>query len=177
MLKNIFLITLLFLGSIFAHISEASASQKPLLIAVGDQITVSVYNEPDLTVQVRVDDSGRVSFPLLGEVKVLQFTPKQLSTHLEKKLLDGFLVDPLVTVLIQQYRPYYIRGEVTKPGAYEYSVDITVSQAIAVAGGLKDRASRSNWLLLRETEDKEIDADKDTKLSPGDVLTIKASIF
>lgn len=172
MLKRFLLF--LYLVSVWQY---AGANTPSLLIGVGDQLNISVYNEPDLTVKVRVDDTGLVNFPLLGEVKVLQFTPKALASHLEKQLLDGYLVNPLVTVFIETYRPFYIRGEVTKPGAYEYSVDLTVSQAIAIAGGLKDRASQSNWILVRETNVKEIEADKETKILPGDVLTIKPSLF
>lgn len=159
-----------------ANLVRADTKQ-PLLIGVGDQVSIKVYNEPDLTIKVRVDDTGLVNFPLLGEIKVLEYTPKTLASYLEKQLLDGYLVKPHVTVFIETYRPFYIRGEVTKPGAYEYSSDLTATQAIAIAGGLKDRASSSNWMLVREINGKEIQADKDTKIYPGDVLTIKPSLF
>jgi polysaccharide export outer membrane protein len=138
---------------------------------------VTVYNEPDLTVRARIDKSGVVNFPLLGNLSVSNKTPKQLANELEQKLLDGYMVKPLVSVLIEEYRPFYIRGEVRSPGVYPFSLELTVDQAVAIAGGLKDRASRSGWYIVRGENKNKLDVEKDTKVLPGDVITIKASLF
>jgi polysaccharide export outer membrane protein len=155
------------------------AADEQFMIGVGDRILVTVYNEPDLTVRARIDKSGVVNFPLLGNLSVSNKTPKQLASELEENFLDGYLVKPLVSVLIEEYRPFYIRGEVRSPGVYPFSLELTVDQAIAISGGLKDRASRSGWHIIRG-EDKtktKLEVDKDTKVLPGDVITIKASLF
>jgi polysaccharide export outer membrane protein len=83
----------------------------------------------------------------------------------------------LVSVLIEEYRPFYIRGEVRSSGVYPFSLELTVDQAIAIAGGLKDRASRSGWHIIRGEDKTKLEVDKDTKVLPGDVITIKASLF
>jgi protein involved in polysaccharide export with SLBB domain len=153
------------------------AADEQFMIGVGDRIMVTVYNEADLTMQARIDKSGIVNFPLLGHLSVLNKTPKQLANELEQKLLDGYLVKPLVSVLIEEYRPFYINGEVRSPGGYPFSLELTVDQAIAIAGGLKDRASRSGWHIIRGEDKTKLDVDKDTKVLPGDVITIKASLF
>jgi protein involved in polysaccharide export with SLBB domain len=72
------------------------AADEQFMIGVGDRIIVTVYNEPDLTVRARIDKSGVVNFPLLGDLSVSNKTPKQLANELEQKLLDGYLVKPLV---------------------------------------------------------------------------------
>jgi protein involved in polysaccharide export with SLBB domain len=66
---------------------------------------------------------------------------------------------------------------VRSPGVYPFSLELTVDQAIAIAGGLKDRASRSGWHIIRGEDKTELEVDKDTKVLPGDVITIKASLF
>jgi protein involved in polysaccharide export with SLBB domain len=153
------------------------AADEQFMIGVGDRIIVTVYNEPDLTVRARIDKSGIVNFPLLGNLSVSNKTPKQLASELEQKLLDGYMVKPLVSVLIEEYRPFYIRGEVRSPGVYPFSLELTVDQAVAIAGGLKDRASRSDWYIIRGEEKTKLKVEKDTKVLPGDVVTIQASLF
>jgi polysaccharide export outer membrane protein len=157
--------------------SFIEAADEQFLIGVGDRIIVTVYNEPDLTVRARIDKSGVVNFPLLGNLSVSNKTPKQLASELEQKLLDGYMVKPLVSVLIEEYRPFYIRGEVRSPGVYPFSLELTVDQAVAIAGGLKDRASRSGWYIVRGEDKTKLEVNKDTKVLPGDVITIKASLF
>lgn len=166
---------ILVLLTIFSSVTMAS--EEPFVIGVGDRIMVTVYNEPDLTVRARIDKSGVVNFPLLGILSVTNKTPKQLANELEQKLLDGYMVKPLVSVFVEEYRPFYIRGEVRSPGVYPFSLELTVDQAVAIAGGLKDRASRSGWYIIRGEEKTKIEVEKDTKVLPGDVITIKASLF
>ena len=81
------------------------AADEQFMIGVGDRILVTVYNEPDLTVRARIDKSGVVNFPLLGNFSVSNKTPKQLASELEKKLIDGYLVKPLVSALGSNINP------------------------------------------------------------------------
>jgi protein involved in polysaccharide export with SLBB domain len=168
---------LLTFAFLILYSSITIAEDEQFKIGVGDKIIVTVYNEPDLTVRARIDKSGVVNFPLLGNLSVSNKTPKQLANELEQKLLDGYMVKPLVSVLIEEYRPFYIRGEVRSPGVYPFSLELTVDQAVAIAGGLKDRASRSGWYIVRGENKNKLDVEKDTKVLPGDVITIKASLF
>lgn len=168
---------ILVIAILSSYSSLLMALEEQFVIGVGNTIMVTVYNEPDLTVKARIDKSGLVNFPLLGQVSVANKTPKQLASELEQKLLDGYMVNPIVSVLIEEYRPFYINGEVRSPGGYPFSLELTVDQAVSIAGGLKDRASSSDWYIIRGEDKNKIEVQKDTKVLPGDVITIKASLF
>ena len=146
-------------------------------IGAGDVIQISVYGEPDLALVSKVGKSGYVDFPLIGMVKVTEDTPAKIATVLEGKLKDGYLVNPNVMVVVQEFRPFFIHGEVKRPGRFKFQTDLTIEQAIAIAGGLKDRASSSQWKILREGETTALVADKNTRVFPGDVITIEKSFF
>jgi protein involved in polysaccharide export with SLBB domain len=153
------------------------ADSPPLQISVGDSLAIVVYNEADLSLKVRVDNSGIVNFPLIGQLQVLKLTPKQLAKDLEERYDDGYLVAPSVTVMIERYRPFYIHGEVKSPGVYEFDQSLTVEQAIAIAGGLSERASSSSWFIARPTEKVPLPVNKQSPVLPGDIITINSSFF
>lgn len=146
-------------------------------IGAGDILVVEVYNEKDLYVRSRIGKAGTLKFPLIGLIDVTGKTTKQLEVELEAALFDGYLVDPAVSVAIEKFRPFYIKGAVKTAGAYEFKFDLTVDQAIAVAGGLKDRASKKDWFIVRGVEKVRSKATKDTIVLPGDVIEIEESLF
>jgi len=147
-------------------------------VAPGDVLTVQVFGEPDLSFQeLPINPNGSISFPLIGEVAVAGLTTNEIEKEIERRLADGYLKKPIVTVSIKRFRNIYIHGEVKKPGAYPYEKGLTVEKAIAMAGGLTPRASKSAITLKREHRDKEIDAEMQTPLRPGDVITIGQSFF
>lgn len=143
----------------------------------GDSLKISVYQEPDLSVTAEISQQGLVDMPLLGSVKLAGLTQQQAKQLLEDKLRDGYLVAPSVSITVNTYRPFFIYGEVRNPGSYPYQPDITVEQAIALAGGLLDRASRKEWHLQRGSEKDTSLAVADTVLMPGDVIKIDKSFF
>ncbi|MDN4502887.1 polysaccharide biosynthesis/export family protein [Alteromonadaceae bacterium BrNp21-10] len=154
-----------------------SANDDQFMIGVGDTIVIDVYNEKDLFVRTKVSQSGMVRMPLIGSIQVINKTARQLGEELEVALLDGYLVHPSVTVSIEQFRQIYIKGAVKSAGAYDFVFDLTVAQAIAIAGGLKDRASASAWFIIRGPAKERIKATAESKILPGDTLTIDESIF
>jgi polysaccharide biosynthesis/export protein VpsN len=131
--------------TLLLYLHQVMATEQQFVIGVGDVIVIDVYNEKDLFVKTKVSNSGKVRIPLIGDFIVVDKTPQQLSKELEKAYFDGYLVNPSVSVIVESYRPFYIRGAVVSSGAYGFEFDMTVEQAIAVAGGLKDRASTSKW--------------------------------
>ncbi|WP_240485158.1 polysaccharide biosynthesis/export family protein [Aestuariibacter salexigens] len=153
------------------------ANTDALRIGVGDALLVEVYNEPDLRVRAKVPESGRLRFPLVGDVSVIDQTPEQLAEQLETLYLDGYLVSPSVSVLIESFRPYFVRGAVKSAGSFTFQMDLSVEKAIAVAGGLKDRASKSAWFVIRADSGERIKASKDTRIYPGDIVEIEESLF
>jgi protein involved in polysaccharide export with SLBB domain len=146
-------------------------------IGPGDVIDIKVYNEPDLFVKASVSQSGILKIPLIGDVVVVGKTSKELSEELEMAYFDGYLVNPSVSVMIESYRPFFIHGAVSKSGAYKFEYDLTVDQAIAIAGGLKDRASKKNWYVIRGAEKARIKVTKESRVFPGDILDIEESLF
>lgn len=163
---------LLLTASFFAYSEEDQ-----FVIRVGDTISIKVYNELDLTTKAKVGNTGILKVPLIGEVMVINKTAQQLSSELETAYFDGYLVDPSVSVVIESYRPFYVRGAVTSPGVYEFDYDMNVEQALALAKGLKDRASKREWYIIRGADKSRVKATRDSRIFPGDILEIEESLF
>jgi polysaccharide export outer membrane protein len=138
---------------------------------------MDVHLEKDLFLRSRVDASGVVRFPLIGDMPVVGKTVKQLSDDLVLAYEDGYLVNPSIVVQIEVIRPFYVRGAVKNPGSYTFELGLTMEKAIAVAGGQTDRASDKNWIVIRGADKQRIKADADTPILPGDIIEIPESLF
>ena len=160
------------------------------LISPYDVIGITVLGEDDLSATARVSERGSISFPLLGEVRAAGYTPLQFERRLEKLLEKDFLVSPSVTISILEYSTISVLGQVKKPGAYEIKGKMTVSQAIALAGGLTRIASPNGTKVFRKSNGceeiipirlKDImgdgDLSQDISLKPGDLIVIPESFF
>lgn len=143
----------------------------------GDEIEIYVFQEPELTTKAHISQSGSISLPLVGQVPLEGLSAKQAKAKIEDMYRDGYLVNPNVTIIVRQYRPFFIHGEVKNPGSYKYQAELTVEQAIALSGGLKDRASSSKWIILRGYPQQQVPAEKQTVIMPGDVIKIEKSFF
>jgi protein involved in polysaccharide export with SLBB domain len=144
-----------------------------------DEISITVFNEPDMSItKIQVGTNGTISMPLLGQVTIKGLTVTELETELTKRLLDGYLKKTNVTVSIVEYRPFYIIGEVRKPGSYPYRKELTIEKAVALAGGFTERASKSNISLVSEEETRNVtSASLNNTLRPGDIITVNESFF
>jgi len=144
----------------------------------GDRISIQVFDEPDLTMESRVGGSGIINYSYLGNLVVADKTPQQLEEEISSLLQDGYLVNPSVNVTVLEYRPFFINGEVRSPGGYPYQPGLTLDKAIALAGGLTDRASTSKMYVSGAGDGaKEQRATLSTRLAPGDVVSIKEGFF
>ena len=146
----------------------------------GDRVSITVYDEPDLSISdVRVRDSGAIAFPLLGELRIRGMTADEVKRKVTERLADGYLRKPSVSVSVDRYRLYFIRGEVARPGGYSYVDGLTVEKAVALAGGFTDRAAESDITLIRESApDKPVERiELHTPIHPGDVLKVGESFF
>jgi protein involved in polysaccharide export with SLBB domain len=117
--------------------------------------------------------------PLVGAIQAAGGTAADLEGRLETALSDGFVLSPRVNIEVTQYRPFYVIGEVAKPGQYDYVNEMSVPNAIALAGGYTVKAVNS-WVYLRhahETAERRVPADETTKIEPGDVLRIPDTAF
>ncbi len=148
-------------------------------LGAGDVINITVYGEEDLSrVKYRLPDSGLIMFPF-GEVRALDMTIAELESAIENGLRGNYLLNPRVSVSMDEYRPFFINGQVAKPGAYPYQAGLTVRMAVSIAGGLKERASERSIFVQREKDlmhTKE-EINMDGLVYPGDTVTVEESFF
>jgi protein involved in polysaccharide export with SLBB domain len=154
-----------------ALLDEASG---PPRLQAGDKIHVTVFGEQSLSGDYQIDPSGFVSLPLAGTVKAEGLTQQELEADLAKKLSGGYLKDPKITVSIAEFRPFYIVGEVQKPGMYSYTGGLTVLSAIAIAGGVTYRANVSTVLIQHAGASDMLEYHTDTPIPvlPGDIIQV-----
>lgn len=147
-------------------------------LSAGDQVRIAVFGEDDLTVTSRVSARGTISFPLLGELKVADLTPGDLEELVASRLRGPYLVDPRVSVSIEEYRQFFVMGQVNRPGSYAYLPGLTVRKAVSIAGGYTERASRSKIFVVSEGNSRqERKVGQDDPLGPGDTIIVKESFF
>lgn len=148
-------------------------------LGAGDKILISVYDEQDLTVEVLLSDSGVISYPFLGDLKVTGLTLSELEGVILRGLKGRYLLRPNVTVSILEYRPFFIYGEVHRPGGYAFQPGLTVSKAVALAEGFTERASDNKIFVVRgdDASNNAVNVELNTLLRPGDVVTIEQSFF
>lgn len=149
-------------------------------LAAGDVITIRVFGEDDLSREkIRISDAGTIPYPVLGEIKALGLTIGEIEKSITNGLTGRYLVNPRVSVTIEEYRPFYINGMVEKPGAYPYQPGLTVLKASSLAGGFKERASFSKITIIREkdTQTRPQKAEINTPVNPGDTIFIEESFF
>lgn len=148
-------------------------------LAPGDKVRINVYGHPDISGEFDVDGTGAVTFPLLGQVQAAGRTVAALKETVADRLDEDYIVDPRVSVEVLTYRPFYVLGQVERPGSYPYQPGMTVRQAIALAGGYTRRASTSSMLLIRPAEEgtKEYAAAESTTILPGDTIEVQRRLF
>lgn len=149
-------------------------------LAAGDMITVKVFNEPELSLEkVRLNKSGAFSYPFLGEVNVTGMNINQVEQKIERELKGRYLVNPKVSASIDEYRPFFIDGEVNRPGGYSYQPGLTVRRAAALAGGLTERADMKKISVIKESDPQKrsMPSRLDQEVLPGDTIFIGQTFF
>jgi len=169
------------------HIAPLAAADMPparasagYRLGAGDKLRISVYNEPALTGEYSVTPAGAVAFPLIGTVNVADHTIEQVTSDITHRLDRGYVQDPRVSVEVLNFRPFYILGEVNKPGEYPYSSGLTVEKAVALAGGFTYRANARTVFVRRDNGPDEGSVQlRGTPVSvlPGDTIRIGERYF
>ncbi|HJO65628.1 MAG TPA: polysaccharide biosynthesis/export family protein [Sphingomonas sanguinis] len=156
----------------------AAESSGDYRLGTADKVRVIVYNEPTLSGEFTVSDNGTLSLPLIGDVPANGRSPREVASDIQAKLADGYLREPRVSLDVLTYRPFYILGEVTKPGEYAYSNGLTALNAVARAQGFTYRANKRKVYLKRagESAEKEVNIDG-LEIRPGDTLRIGERYF
>jgi polysaccharide export outer membrane protein len=142
-----------------------------------DVIIVTVHNHEDLSGTLQLDGSGLLSMPLIGQFEAAGLTTAELEAKITGLLKPDYLVNPRVTVRVQNYRPYYLIGEVGKTGAFNYVQGMTFMQAIAIAGGYSYRAKKGVVFVQRGENEEEIELDVDDRVQPGDIIRVAERLF
>ncbi len=144
-----------------------------------DRLRVTVFGHPDLSGEFEVDGSGAISLPLIGQQKAEGLSTKQLEASITATLAKGYILDPRVSAEVINYRPFYILGEVGRPGEYPFTSGLTVQNAVAAAGGFTYRANKRVVYIKSIDSDREIayDLTPGTVVKPGDTLRIGERIF
>ena len=158
-----------------------SYEQPVYRLASGDRLNITVFGEESLSREYVVSPQGDLSFPLLGDVPIAGKTVAELQTVLAQGLSNGYLNDPRVTAEVLNLRPFYILGEVNKAGEFPYSDNLTVQQAVALAGGFTYRADQRKVYIRRsgqaQEESYDLRAEKPVFVRPGDTLRIGERYF
>ncbi len=158
-----------------------------------DIIIVKVYREEDLTTEARIDKNGTITFPLIGNIRLIGLTPQEAAQKIAQALKGDYLIDPQVSVGVAEYsvRRITILGQVARPGTFEMPDDSSVNllEAIGMAGGFT-RIARPNHITLKRTVDgkertykldaKSMAKDASTEpfeIFPGDTITVAESLF
>ena len=159
--------------------ADALTSPDAYKLGPGDQILINVFGEEDLSMDFRLNDTGKLNYPFLGELEVEGLGVIELEQLITRGLRGPYLVDPDVTVSIKEYRPFYLHGEVEKPGGISYQPGLTIQRAIALGGGFTERASKKKITVIRAGDTNPIA--RPIKLNDpvhaGDVITVHQSFF
>ena len=145
----------------------------------GDKLRITVYNEPALTGEYSVTPAGAVAFPLIGTVAVADHTIEQVTNDITHRLDKGYVQDPRVSVEVMNFRPFYILGEVNKPGEYPFINGLTVMNAVATAGGFTYRANTRTVFIKGGggSGERKIHLLSNTPVHPGDTIRIGERFF
>jgi polysaccharide export outer membrane protein len=149
-------------------------------LQVGDKIKIVVVGEEKISGDYEIDPEGSISVPVAGTMRVAGLTKSELERQLAQKLRSAqYLRDAMVTVDIAAFRPFYVLGEVEKPGEYPYHAGLGVVSAVAVAGGYTYRANKSYVLVQRagEHEFTEYSLPLNVQIYPGDVINVPERYF
>lgn len=165
--------------SIAALANAAHAAEAAYKLGTGDKIRVTVFGEKDLSGEFEVNDQGMAALPLIGPVKIAGKTIGEAETLITAAYGKDYLVNPRVTVEVLNYRPFFILGEVQKPGSYPYVNGMTVINAVALAGGYTPRANRDRIMMKRAANPAagEQQVGEYTAVLPGDVIRVPERLF
>ncbi|MBS0534795.1 MAG: polysaccharide export protein [Proteobacteria bacterium] len=158
----------------YAAYQEPSAVSRPYTLHTNDQVHVQVYNEQTITGDYVVDSTGYLSIPIAGRVRAAGLTVADLERRVAAQLNGSILKDARVNIQIANYAPFYIRGEVKKPGEFPYKPGLTVADAVALAGGYTYRADEGSVVVRPTGSNRQITRPMDANppVSPGDNITV-----
>lgn len=142
----------------------------------GDKIHITVYDHEDLSGSYSVDDSGRISLPLILGINAKGKTLPELEKIVAAKLSRSYIVNPKVSIDVIKLRPFCILGEVRNPGCFSHIHGMSSTQAVAIAGGYTYRAYKNKVAITRE-DGRKIVGNANTPIFGGDMIEIYERYF
>lgn len=183
-LRGINFVYLLVLSAMLAagFVSNASAqlNETEYTLGSGDLIRITVFGQDDLTVETRLSNVGVIRYPFLGDITLVGNTVNQVEQLIDKGLRGDYLVNPSVSVTVLEYRPFFIDGEVKRPGGYPYQPGLSIDKAAALAGGYTERAATKGEMVVRRTlqgNELSLTLAANDIVMPGDIITVQARFF
>lgn len=149
-------------------------------VAPGDRLRVVVLSDPELSGEYEVDSTGMISPRMAGRMIVLGMSMPEIEQLLADRYRSGnYLRNPRISVDLVARRPFYIVGEVTRPGSFPYVSGINVVQAVAIAGGYTRRASKTRITIQRFNAQlgQEETVTEDSPVGPGDIIRVPERWF
>jgi protein involved in polysaccharide export with SLBB domain len=164
-------------GAVASRAQDRGAARYQL--GVGDKLRITVFGAPALGGDFIVNDAGKIALPLVGEIPALGKSVVELQGIVADVLRDGYVKEPRVSIEVSAYRPFYILGEVNKPGEYPYIQGQTVLNAVARAQGFTYRADTKNFRLKTAAGTAEVKRPltATTRIEPGDTIIIRERWF
>jgi polysaccharide export outer membrane protein len=156
-----------------------NAPSAPYRLGTGDKVHISVFGEDNLTGDYSITPDGNIVLPLAGNIHAAGLTIPELQQGVVATLSHGYVRDPHVTVDASNLRPFFVLGEVNKPGQYSYLPDLTVLDAVATAQGFTYRADMSYVYIrhARQAAEQEYPITPATVIEPGDTIRVTERYF
>ena len=189
-MQRLRLVALLMTGALFfvmagcsgerpALTEPAAALQGPYRLDTGDKLRVTVFDQDNLTNTYEIDQSGSLSMPLIGAVRIRNLTTTEVEARIAAQLGRTYLRNPNVTVEVAEYRPFFALGEVGNPGKYPYVPGMTAETAIAVAGGFTARSNMRTVRVSRTLDGRLVEGRiaVTEPIRPGDTLFVSERLF
>ncbi|NJR77700.1 polysaccharide biosynthesis/export family protein [Sphingomonas corticis] len=147
-------------------------------LAADDKLKISVFGEEGLSGDYTIGSDGNLAYPLLGSIPAKGLTLAELTQRITAGLASSIQA-PRVSVDVTQYRPFFILGEVNRPGQYPYRTGMTLNSAVATAGGFTYRANQKQVLIQHfgEAGERRYDLTADLPVLPGDTVRVRERFF
>lgn len=160
--------------------SAQASSVDGYRLGTGDEIKVTVFDEPSYSGSFTVDGLGMINMNLVNQVEVKNHTLIEAQALVEAKYRDAkILKNPRATVDMVKGRPYYILGEINKAGEYPFTSGLTVMNAIAAAGDFTYRADKREVMITGASDgvERKVVLTPTTPVRPGDRIRVKERLF
>lgn len=158
--------------------ADGQALERTYRLGIGDKLKITVFGEESLSGPYEVNALGNVSMPLVGEIPAQGQAISVFRDALAKRLSDGYLKSPRVTIEVTNYRPIYVHGEVKSGGEFAYKNGLKLRDAIAVAGGYTYRADESYVVIAREgAGEAKVPLTSNFVVLPGDNIRVPERFF